>query len=294
MDLRLDAERVRTQEATVQLRGSYDDALRAQQAAAAEHLDVMHRRYEEMAALRRSSTAMELEEARAAALEEQKSLQADVLMLRQSEAALQSQVEVARNAETVESVVATTAHRRWEAEREAVHAFANEAVEDMRAEFMEDRRAQIAEVVSRFEREHFGLTQRFAAEVERRRQAERSTEEVQARFQRLHERAREEWPSPRPQPSAPEVRAVGVQTTETLPLPEREALEMRLADIEGRLAGAADAEARRLELLAQRTGRVVALKNDMIDELKNELGRKEREILEARGILAGARQPEGW
>lgn len=64
-------------------------------------------------------------------------------------------------------------------------------------------------------------------------------------------------------------------------------LTMRLCDVEGEMWRAMGAEAERLELVADRLRRAVQLKNDTIDELKDELWRREREIFEARGILAG-------
>ncbi|CAE8602325.1 unnamed protein product, partial [Polarella glacialis] len=53
------------------------------------------------------------------------------------------------------------------------------------------------------------------------------------------------------------------------------------------LLAALGSEAARLSVVEEKMRRALALKNDMIDELKDELWRKECEILEARGILAG-------
>ncbi|CAE7745737.1 unnamed protein product [Symbiodinium sp. CCMP2592] len=65
------------------------------------------------------------------------------------------------------------------------------------------------------------------------------------------------------------------------------ALRFRLAEAEGRLMGHMDTSATQLEFLEARLRRALASKNDVIDELKDELGRREAEIFEARSILAG-------
>uniref|UniRef100_A0A7S4V468 Uncharacterized protein n=1 Tax=Alexandrium monilatum TaxID=311494 RepID=A0A7S4V468_9DINO len=90
------------------------------------------------------------------------------------------------------------------------------------------------------------------------------------------------------EPVPPELAEPQGPAEEDPPLsPGREALVMRVADLEAQLWTQASAEAARLEVIEERMRRALTLKNDMIDELKDELWRKERDILEARGILAG-------
>jgi len=317
-DLRLDVERVRTQTGVAELRDACDEATRSQQDAAVRQVEELRRSYEEASRMQRAAHDAVLSaaraEARAGSERATRGLQEEVLALQATTSELASSLAKARCTTAAEEVavvrlraesVAEARSSRQAQEREATQLRERCAQEtaEMRSAFEEQRHEMAAELVSRFEREHFDLSARVAAEVRARRAAEHEKNQLVELFESLRQSTRQclEEPSsllsspPQLPPTVlPSFEERGVQT-EDVPLPplspRHEALAMCLADLEGQLLSAEEAEAMRLQLVEQRMRCTVALKNDMIDELKTELWRKESEILEARGILAGLNMP---
>lgn len=301
-DLRIDVERVRTQSGAAEMRSACDEAVQAQREFAAQQLDLLRKGYMEAEALQRSAHEFAFSEARAAFnLESEKASQAfqeELLDLQRLNVELRTLARKLGKEEEAEK--ASAAHARGEQEVEASLArrlCEQEATEARRA-FDKQREEQIAEVVARFELEHFALSTKLASEIKGRQHAEEKAGNLLARLEDLRHQANEVVLEPPLRASGGEVSSRGTQTDDAhyaadsvLLSAKEESLALHRADLESRLWCAACAEGMRLQVVEERMRRAVALKNDMIDELKDELWRKEREILEARGILSGLDLP---
>jgi hypothetical protein len=292
-NLRLDAERVRTQDATAALRAACQEATRSQQEAAVAELASMRQRFEETTALQRSALELALSEERMRAAEAQSACVAEAALLRRTVLGLESELHDAQeNALKVQRDAA--AEMMTEKQRHRVDA------EEIEAAFSKQREVLAEEVVARFELEHFRLTTTLAAEVSQRKRAEEDAADLRARLKAMQHSLSESLGQIEPKAEKqPEFISRSTQTTNVdndRPLCSPRLLDMmlmRLSDAEGEMWRASGAEVERLEVVSDRLRRAVALKNDTIDELKDELWRREREILETRGILAGLGQKTG-
>eukprot|EP00747_Dinoflagellata_sp_TGD_P030037 gnl/TRDRNA2_/TRDRNA2_134352_c0_seq1.p1 gnl/TRDRNA2_/TRDRNA2_134352_c0~~gnl/TRDRNA2_/TRDRNA2_134352_c0_seq1.p1 ORF type:complete len:542 (+),score=114.10 gnl/TRDRNA2_/TRDRNA2_134352_c0_seq1:42-1628(+) len=296
-DLRLDAERVRTQQDSAELRGACDNALRLQQAVAVSELEAVRRSYEEVASLQRSSAAVELAKVRAEAEQARNELLEEAAASRLAEGKREANLKHILEAAEHEAATAVACCKQAEAEVQAERVGREKDAAELRAKFFEHREEQVAEVIARFEGEHFRLAARLAEEGERRLVAEEEFAEARVRLEELRHRTVEaEALLPEAVPTCRvSVVSCGVQTSEPvsellLP-PSYERLEMQVADAAAQMWRSGAAEAERLALVEERMRCAIALKNDVIDGLKDELWRRECEILEARGILAGVELP---
>jgi len=234
-NLRLDAERVKTQDASSALRTACEEATRSQQQAAVAELTSMRQSFDETVSLQRSTLEVALREERLRAAEAQASWQAEMAAMKRHAAGLEAELCAAQEAEQAQA----------------------------------------------------------AAEVEQRKRAEDDAAEMRSRLKSMQERLNESWMELKAATSSSlQTTSCSTQTIDDVREPPCspqliERMAMRLSDVEGEMWRGAGAESERLELVADRLRRAVALKNDTIDELKDELWRREREILEARGILSG-------
>jgi len=291
-NLCLDAERVRTEDTSSALREACKAATQLQQQAAVAELADMQRRFHETTSLQRSALDVALSEERMRTVEEQSNLRAEAQASKRSASELEAELHAALHAAEEQAVEIAEARRHAEAELAAEQQRQQEDVVVLQAKFAEQRESLVEEVIARFEQEHFRLSATAAAEAERRKKAEDDTAEMRARLASMQDRLSQTWLQPKPVVTAQASISSFTQTdlhASRPPLSPRllEALSMRLADLEGELWRSTGAEAERLDLVAGRLRHAVALKNDTIDELKDELWRREREIFEARGILAG-------
>eukprot|EP00439_Symbiodinium_sp_Y106_P068060 s585_g11.t1 len=321
-DLRLDAERLRTQSMTEELQSACNQAVRAEQFAAHRQIEAMRSEFAEDVARHRAGEAAtiralkaQVEELRVSRDEtlasesrqatEGKTPNFGVFPLSKASATeeqLSSELRAASRA--ARSAEADAASARREASATALSAregLAREVEADVRAELLDEvkaafeqrREQQVTEVLAKLEGEHFRLSVEAAQEAKRRLVAEEEATELRTKLDSLRsllasqaEEAEEEKAGRHP----PETVEIGILTEtegDSVPSPGREALRFRLAEAEGRLMGHMDTSASQLEFLEARLRRALASKNDVIDELKDELGRREAEIFEARSILAG-------
>lgn len=297
-DLRLDVERLRTQDAGAELREACDASLREQQGAAAAQLAAVRGHYEAAAELQRASARAELARERVAGEAVADSLRAEAAAHRRHAANNAAEVEEARNAAREEAAAAAAALARAEARAASSRAVCQEEVAEARADFEKRRREQVAEVVARFEREHLELTAAAAAASAAR---ERAVAEAEAAAARAALAPQAPLPAP-PRLHAPSQASAEVQTVAALAdsceesewpaLAER--LTMRGSDLEAKLYRAFACEEERLALLEARTRRAVAAQGERICELQGvveglfeEARQKDRDIDQARSIMAG-------
>lgn len=291
-NMRLDAERVRTEDASTALHEACKAATQLQQQEAIAELTEMRRRYNETSSLQRSALDAALSEERMRSVEALSNLRAEAQASKRSASELEAELDAARHTAEQQAIKIGEARRKFEAEMVAEQLNRQEDAVQLQSQFAEQRESLVEGVIARFEQEHFRLSATAAAETERRKKAEGDTAELRARLASLQDRLSETLLQPKPVVEDPGSTSTSTQTdlhAYIPPLSPRslEALSMRLADLEGELWRSTSAEAERLELVAARLRQAVALKNDTIDELKDELWRREREIFEARGILAG-------
>jgi len=238
------------------------------------------------------------------AAEEQSNLRAEARSSRRSASELEVELHAAREAAQEQAEKVVEVHKNAEAEIAAERLRRQEDVVEFQAVFAEQREALIEQVVARFEQEHFRLSATAAAEVERRRKAEEDAAEMRARLKAMQEQHDEQ--QQRDEEAAGVAEALREQQHQLQEQQraaeaaekalQEEALSLRLADLEGELQRATATEAERLELVAVRVRDAVAQQNETINELKDELWRREQEILKTRGILGGlseVRRPSG-
>jgi len=292
-NLRLDAERVRTDDTSKALRAACDESVQAQHETVVAQLASMRHRFAETTSLQQLALDAALSEERMRGVEEQSVWRAEVSSYRQGASQLQTELRSACDEAAVHAAKAVATRENSEAELSAERLGRHEDAEGLQAALSSQREVLVREVVARFEQEHFRLSATLAAEVARRKKAEEDSADVWSRLKTTQQRLNNSLlESESSAASAPVSVSRSIQTelgTYREPCSPRllDMMAMRLADVEGERWRAADSEAERLEFVADRLRRAVALKNDTIDELKDELRRREREILEARGILAG-------
>eukprot|EP00439_Symbiodinium_sp_Y106_P069386 s585_g11.t3 len=296
-DLRLDAERLRTQSMTEELQSACNQAVRAEQFAAHRQIEAMRSEFAEDVARHRAGEAATIRALKAQVEElrvsRDETLASESRQASATEEQLSSELRAASRA--ARSAEADAASARREASATALSAREGLAreVEAVKAAFEQRREQQVTEVLAKLEGEHFRLSVEAAQEAKRRLVAEEEATELRTKLDSLRsllasqaEEAEEEKAGRHP----PETVEIGILTEtegDSVPSPGREALRFRLAEAEGRLMGHMDTSASQLEFLEARLRRALASKNDVIDELKDELGRREAEIFEARSILAG-------
>eukprot|EP00927_Polykrikos_kofoidii_P032184 TRINITY_DN27493_c0_g1_i1.p1 TRINITY_DN27493_c0_g1~~TRINITY_DN27493_c0_g1_i1.p1 ORF type:complete len:605 (+),score=104.26 TRINITY_DN27493_c0_g1_i1:196-2010(+) len=285
LDLRLDAERVKTREASSELRKACDIALQQQQESAVGQLEAVRQRYEETSAMWQASEQLAVGRERARGEEACSAIRTEVVAARQASAAYEVELQAARAELTTE--MARAQMRQADAENlvRAERLRCKEDVEMAQAEFQEQREAQVAKVVALFEAEHFDLSLKAASEIERRERTKVQLEEALIASDELR---REAARSHQLKPLAAYV-STGAQTNDAwmprLDNAQRERLSMRCSDVESRLSCAVAADEGRLKVLESRTRRALALKDDLIEGLRSELWQSQREIVEARGIM---------
>lgn len=291
-NLRLDAERLKTEGASSSLREACKEATQLQQKAAVAELAAMRQRFDETTSLQRSAMDAALSEQRMRTAEEQSSLRAEACASNRRASELELELHAARQAAEEQSRKLAEVRQAAEAEIAEERSRRQEDAVELRVQFAQQREVLVEEVVARFEQEHFRLSTTAAAEVERRKKAEGDAAEIRERLKGVQESLNATWLKPKPESTRGMSMSIAIQTDfdDSPPCCSprlREELSMRLADLEGRHRTSAAAEAERLELVDAGFRKAVALKNDTIDALKDELWRREREILEARGIMAG-------
>lgn len=306
-DLRLDVERARTQEGAAEMRSACDQATQAQQGAIDRQVAALRKAFEQAEAVQHSVHEAALSEARAEARRESEHLamaaQEKLWHWQRTTTGLEHEVEHWQRMESEEKYNAMQKYSELTAEMHSAHGACEREQVEVRSKLEEKRQEDVAAVISRFELDHFDLSVRLEKEAESRRRAEQEVQNWLARFQKLRQHADEALAAPDAGAAAKSAKSFvfcGTQTdpeetiTEPAPLsPRHERLALYAADVESRLWHAALEESRRLRVVEERTRCAVALKNDMIDGLKDELWQKEREILEARGILAGLHMQGG-
>jgi len=293
-------ERARTQQGAAELRAAFKEAMQDYEETAEWQLAALRHRNEEALARQCSKEALVVCALRDEALKARTTLEAVTVELKAEEQTAhqaQENQKVAQDAANaaeaevhcVEVVCATLATEALTA-AEARDAGVLEAQEA----FHECREAQVAEVVARFEHEHFRLSAQLAAEVDRRLTAEHALDDFRCRASSSQELT--EVCDDSTVPALPQSVDIGIQVGHCggedgnglcLPSPRHERLEFQLADLEARLWLAERAETGCLQIVEDRFRHVVALKNDVIDALKDELWRREREILETHAIISG-------
>eukprot|EP00929_Paragymnodinium_shiwhaense_P008132 TRINITY_DN112072_c0_g1_i1.p1 TRINITY_DN112072_c0_g1~~TRINITY_DN112072_c0_g1_i1.p1 ORF type:complete len:521 (+),score=104.40 TRINITY_DN112072_c0_g1_i1:180-1742(+) len=307
-DLRLDAERVRTQDACAEIRGVCDVAMEEQQSRAAQHLGTMQQEFEELARLQRASEQMALAQERARGAEANMALQAEVAELKRQKAQCGGEVLACRAEAAAECATLRAAAQIAEKQLAEEQHACSEHARQLETAFHTQREAQIEGVVARFEREHFELSVRAAAESKRCQDAEEEVCMLRLRLEELTEdrESQEEVTNastltcsklqqPATEVLSPEMLscAVGTQTDvaldgEDIPWKMRlEALQMFVAELQSRLWQRALAEMSRMSVAEARTRTTIDMKNSVIDRLKDELRLKEREIQQAKSTLAG-------
>lgn len=303
-NLRLDVERVRTEDGATELRDACSDAIKIHQNATAEQIDGMRRGFEHTLAVQRSAEEVALGEVHAESAEVQLALRSEISSWKHANMETNRQLQEARA--WAEEMAAEAAIERDERLRSYCQQQARweEEMAQAHVTFRQQQEQTIHEVIARFEHDHFHLSMEVASAVDKKHCAEKNLEEVRAQLEGLRDHACDLWPEDdqvMPLQKGPtSFSSQGVQTEDfptctevPPPSPGYEQLALRLADAEASILHATNAEAARLAVVDERMRRTVALKNDVIDELKDELWCKEREILETRGILAG-RDANSW
>eukprot|EP00930_Biecheleria_cincta_P008790 TRINITY_DN110358_c0_g1_i1.p1 TRINITY_DN110358_c0_g1~~TRINITY_DN110358_c0_g1_i1.p1 ORF type:complete len:416 (-),score=103.48 TRINITY_DN110358_c0_g1_i1:59-1306(-) len=289
-DLRLDVERVRTQGAAEELRTACGEALRTEQAAASRQVTALHSRFERAEALQRESEALALQHARAELDEVRASNSTQNDLLRREsaerEASLQAQLREARVGEAFFEAEAVQARRDTQSVEEELVC----ELEAVQEACNQRREQQVAEVLARLTGEHFRLTNEVATAVQHRLSADEEVEQMGQELDGLRcSLAEKETAEKRKQSEhiLHEEAAAALCKQAKLWSPTRETLALRLADMEAQMLSKMGSEASRLDAVEEKLRRALAMKNDVIDELKEELLRRESEIVQAHRILAG-------
>jgi len=271
-------------------RTACDDALRTEQTAASRQVAALHSRFERAEALQRESEALALQQARTELDEVKASSSARNDMLRresaQREAGLKARLREAWVREEVCEAEAVQARR----DTQFVEDKLASEVEAVREACNQRREQQVAEVLARLTGEHFRLTNEVAAEVQHRLSADEEAEQMRQKLDGLQYLLAEREAAEQRRQSEHilhEEAAAALCHQAKLWSPNRETLALRLADMEAQMLSKMGSEASRLDPVEEKLRRALSMKNDVIDELKEELLRRESEIVQAHRILAG-------
>jgi len=321
-DLKLDVERVRTNAGVQELREACEQVESQRQVEVQQFLSALTARYEESATAERATHEVQLKTLRFELEREYRgliqSLREEVAEHKEKCATLSKELddfqELAARAETELRQTCVSQKEALQRELQSLQALRAEDAVKWKEREEELRTVLTQELVSRFQLEHFDLTTKFSQEYDARCKVEADRARLLTALNELQastrncledvERKRAEQETASEDPIGPTIDQ-SVQTEDVPESQDNNQDEMRsaLCQIEAFAMQSADREAELLRLqesqvaesreVLVRLQRVVALKNEMIDELKTALGRKEEEALEAQAILRGLLDERG-